>query len=94
MSEQSYRSERSLGYVQLTPITASTQITVPLNASQVLVTIEGQAVRYRDDGANPTSTVGMPLAVGASLRYTGAQISQLRFIEQAVGGIVNMTFYG
>ena len=81
-----------LGYQQITSLSSSTALTVPavdlngLNCRPViaLITPEGQAVRWRDDNIAPTTTVGMPLAVGVTLQYDG-DLTMIRFIEQVSG---------
>jgi hypothetical protein len=57
-----------------------------------IITPEGQAVRWRDDGVAPTASVGMPLAVGVTLQYDG-DINQIQFIEQVSGAKLNITYY-
>lgn len=85
------------GYQQITSIASAKSLTVPTTCGATPVTlaritIEAQAVRYRDDGSAPTATVGMPMAVAASLDYSGA-LSKIQFIEQTSGGIVNVSYY-
>ena len=88
------------GYQQITTLTASVGLTIParapdgLNAKPVfaLIIAEGAAVRWRDDGTAPTSTVGMPLAVGVPLQYDG-DLTKIRFIQQAATGIINVSYY-
>lgn len=83
------------GYQQVA-VDSATALTVPAacKGSPVLVVItpEAQAVRYRDDGTNPTATVGMPMAVGQVLNYEGT-ISAITFISQTAGAKVNALFY-
>jgi hypothetical protein len=42
---------------------------------------------------NPTATVGMQIAVGESLRYTGG-LAALRTLEAVVGGVLDVSYYG
>lgn len=80
------------GYQQITALAASTPLTVQAGARYAVITVEGQAVRYRDDAVAPTTTVGMPLPVGATLRYDGS-LAAIRFIEQALGAKLNVSYY-
>ncbi len=89
-----FMGEKALGYVQITNLTASTALTIPAGTSLILVQPQTQAVRWRDDGSDPTASVGYPLAVGSELRYTCAQMSRLRFIEQTASAAINVVFYG
>lgn len=93
--EQDFRAEVALGYSQITGLSTAKGIgTVPAGCSSVYIIPEGQPIRTRDDGTNPTATVGMPFAVGAILKYTASQMAALRFIEQTAGAIINISFYG
>jgi hypothetical protein len=68
------------------------QLTVPTNARIALIQCEGQAVRWRDDGANPTAAVGMRLLVDQDMVYS-ATLSSLRFIEVTAGATLNVSYY-
>ncbi len=84
-----------LGYLQfsLSTTTVTELPDPPTGTSLALVKIEGAAARYRDDGVDPTSTVGMPIAVGESLVYD-ALMTDMRVIGQADGSKVNVAYYG
>jgi hypothetical protein len=89
-----------LGYQQITSLSASTALTVPIRdvnglscqPAIAIITPETQAVRWRDDGVAPTASVGMPLAVGVTLQYDG-DITKIRFIEQTGSAKLNITYY-
>jgi hypothetical protein len=50
-------------------------------------------VRWRDDGTDPTTTVGMNLAAGASLDYEG-QLAAIKFIEVTASAKLNVAYFG
>jgi len=83
------------GYQQVA-VDSATALTIPAacdnSPTLVVITPEAQAVRYRDDGTNPTTSVGMPMAVGQVLNYEGT-ISALKFISQTAGAKINALFY-
>ena len=82
------------GYQQLTSITSSTGLTVPSGATYCVVVVEANGVRYRDDGTAPTASVGMPLAVGQSVSFYGTtELAAVKFIQQASGAILNVSYY-
>jgi ABC-type nickel/cobalt efflux system permease component RcnA len=81
-----------LGYQQITSLSASTALTVPVGATMALIVAETQAVRWRDDGTAPTATVGMPLATGTSLSYDG-DLKAIRFIQQTASAVLNVSYY-
>ena len=88
-----------LGYQQITSLSTATGLTVPLvdvnglncRPSIAIITPETQAVRWRDDAA-PSSSVGMPLAVGVTLQYDG-DLTKIQFIEQTAGAKLNISYY-
>lgn len=60
-------------------------------AAQASIQAEGGDVRWRDDGTDPTSSVGMLLKANAILNYSG-DLSAIKFI--AVGsGQLNVSTY-
>lgn len=61
-------------------------------ATGVLIYVEASAVRFRDDGTPPTSSVGMPLKADVPFFYTGDP-SKLKFIRQAGDAVVNFLYY-
>lgn len=81
-----------LGYQQITSLSDSTGLTVPSGATLALIVPETQNVRWRDDGTAPTSSVGMPIFVGASLSYDG-DLNRIRFIQQAASATLNISYY-
>jgi hypothetical protein len=81
-----------LGYEQITSVSAAVGLTVPSGADRALVQAFTQAVRWRDDGTDPTGSVGMVLAAGATLVYDG-DLSALSLIEAASSAELNVTYY-
>lgn len=106
MPAQNFISDKDLGYAQFAAgaVDASTLVStatfggkpagIPIGTQTLLIVPEAQAIRWRSDGIAPTTTVGYPLAVGSELRFTIAQIPQLRIISQTAGAIVNMYALG
>lgn len=84
---------RPLGYEQITGLNTVKSLTVPQGTSLVLITTTSQQVRWRDDGTNPTASVGYPLPAGGELVYTGAP-GALRFIESAASATLDVVYYG
>lgn len=84
------------GYNQLDSAGLATAValTAPSgDANCVVLQVEGtQAIRYRTDGTNPTTTVGMRLEPGQSLEFNG-NLTKLRVIREAAGAILNCDFY-
>lgn len=85
-----------LGYCQLTSIDTAVLLSscsgFPATATLAVFVPEAQAIRYRDDGVAPSTTVGQPVAVGVSVEYRGA-LSKVRVISQTSGAKLNVLFY-
>lgn len=80
------------GYQQV-PCDTAQALDVPANARWALLRAEAQTVRIRDDGIDPTASVGFPLLVtGDALVYAG-NLKGLRVIAATAGGILNVLFY-
>lgn len=82
-----------LGYQQIASgLNAANALTVPAGATIAVIIAETQAVRWRDDGTNPTATVGMPLPVQTPLIYAG-DLSLIKFIEQTTSAKLNVSYF-
>jgi hypothetical protein len=81
-----------LGYQQITSLSSAAGLTPPQGATLALIVPESQNVRWRDDGTNPTASVGMPIFVGASLSYDG-DFNKIKFIEETASAKLNVSYY-
>lgn len=82
-----------VGYQQITVLTAAVGLTIPTNATRCTLQAETQNVRWRDDGTNPTATVGMIVIAGqAPVEYRG-DLSAIKFIEATATAKLNVAFY-
>jgi hypothetical protein len=81
------------GYQQLTSLSSATALTVPSGAKVALIQAEAQSIRWRDDGTNPTTTVGMILSAGESLYFTGS-LATFKAIEVTASAKINISYYG
>lgn len=81
-----------LGYQQITSLSAATALTVPDGAVFAMIRADTQAVRWRDDGTNPTASVGVPLDADDTLNYEG-DLAAIRFIEQTASAVLDVTYY-
>lgn len=93
--QQGFMAEKVLGFQQLgAGIAAATGFSLPAGTEFAEVTVGAQAVRWRADGTDPTAAIGMPMAVGATRIFTMQQLGSVKFIEQAVGAVLSITYYG
>lgn len=85
-----------LKYEQLTSAGAVMQLTPPANATVCLIQTETKACRFRDDGVNPTGTVGYMIhpGLGGDFPYSG-DLSAVRLIEDGATStsVVNVLYY-
>lgn len=68
-----------------TPVTVSSTaigFTPPANSTWCILSIETNSVRWRDDGTNPTASIGVPMVAGEKILYT-ASLSAIKFIRQS-----------
>lgn len=82
-----------LGYTQLSISTAVGLGTIPTGAVTALVLPHSGAVRWRDDGTNPTAAAGMYLPADTPLTYQGS-LAALKLIAVTGTVEVNVSFYG
>ena len=85
-----------LGFQQITDLSTAKALNVPTGATAVLLQADAQSVRWRDDGVDPTASIGMLIPpssfVLVSFLYEG-DLSKIRFIEASSGGILNVSYY-
>lgn len=81
---------------QITSLTSavglSTLATIPSTATRVLLQAEDQDIRWRDDGTDPTTSVGMKLEARQTIEYAG-DLSAIRFIAVVAGAKLNVLYY-
>lgn len=80
------------GYEQVTGLSAVKALSIPDGAEIAVIQAESQNIRWRDDGSNPSGTVGMQLAAGRDMLFT-SKLSAVRFIEEAASAKLNVSYY-
>jgi len=82
-----------LGYKQITSLSAAANLPdIPKGATLALIVPETQGIRWRDDGVDPTASVGMPVAAGSYLSYDG-DLTRIKFIQQTASAKINVSYY-
>ena len=85
--------QKPLGYQQYTSLgTAIGLSNIPATATLAVIYVEAAAIRWRDDGTAPTSSIGMPVSAGQSFAHFGF-LPNLQFIQSASGAIINVSYY-
>lgn len=80
------------GYEQVTGLSSAKGLTPPAGATKATIQAETNGVRWRDDGTSPTTSVGMSLAAGATMDYSG-DLGAIRFIETTASAKLNVSYY-
>jgi hypothetical protein len=84
-----------LGFQQLsTALSAAVGLTVPTGARGALIVVETANVRWRDDGTNPTSAIGMLLVAAGDPFYYSGNLSALKFIAASGSPVMDVSYYG
>lgn len=89
-----------LGFCSLASMAASTALAtcstgIPSGTTYAVICAYTQGVVWRDDGTAPTGTPGtggQGLAANQCIPYNGT-FTAIRFIQQASGAILGITFY-
>lgn len=85
---------KSLGYRQIVVAGSAVGVgAVPIDTTFTLIVVEGGDIRFRDDGTNPTASIGMLVPKGATLKYD-ADPTALKAIAVSAAATLNVTFYG
>lgn len=82
-----------LGYQQITDLTGVVLLAPPAGACFAVIQAEGAPVRWRDDNDVPSASVGMRLLQNSELRLD-AILTGVRFIQEAAGAKLNISYYG
>lgn len=86
-----------LGCVQLASLGSATLLSsagaIPNGTTFVFLTVEGQAVRMRDDGVAPTSSIGLLLPIGGPWPYSSLTMTNLQFIQTASSSVIDACYY-
>lgn len=82
-----------LGFQAITSLSTAQSLTVPAGATHALVHTETNAVRWRDDGTAPTSSVGMYLnTTDQPLLYSG-NLNAIQFIAATGTPTIGVSYY-
>lgn len=83
----------ALGYQQMTSLVAAAALpSIPSGASEAFIVCTGQTVYWRDDGTDPTASVGVPLPVNTGLPYIGS-LARMKIIQTTPTAVCNVSYY-
>ena len=68
---------------------------IPSNAIRAIISVATDAIRWRDDGAAPTASVGIYVAANASIELPSRQaILAFQAIRVTTDATLNIAYYG
>ena len=69
-----------VGYQQYTSLASATPLSsVPAGSTMALICAESAGVRWRDDGTDPTASVGQPVGAGQCFSYRSHIVQERTF---------------
>lgn len=101
--QDGYKSDRVLAYAQCAAGGADAAVAlvsffsggvVPAGCHTLIFKPAAQAIRFRDDGTNPTAAIGYPLATGVEFRYTSSNMPALKVIASTAGAVIDIIALG
>lgn len=84
----------SLGFQVITDLSVAVSLALPAGTTKMVLSVENSAIRWRQDGVAPTSTVGHMLDAGSTLVHDWGGLSNFQAIQVAAGATVNVSYYG
>lgn len=91
--EMTPESGNPAGFQQATVSSAAIGLpSLPTNVKRVLLRTNKQ-IRWRDDGTDPTTSVGMYLLADESLVYDAQGFTNFKMIATSVDATVSITYY-
>lgn len=82
-----------IAYEQVTGIGSAKGLqSIPNGATLAMIQPESQNIRWRDDGVNPTTAIGMILVANDIMFYSG-NLADIKFIEVSATAKINVTYY-
>ena len=97
MRESNNWGLRALGYAQVAAGGLNSAIalpSIPAGAQVAIIKPATQAIRFRDDGTDPTASVGYPVAVGAEYIYSASSLGAVKLIASTAGAALDILYYG
>lgn len=84
------------GFATLTVSTSAVPLVVPKGSVRAVITVEAEALRWRDDSTDPTATVGFLELAGSRFEIYGKEaLLAFRAIRDgATDSVLTMSFYG
>ena len=82
------------GFEQLTVSTSALSLTVPQDAVLAIVNVHDNDIYSRDDGTDPTATVGRSHKAETDFVVCGSNMNRIKLIRDTADAEVNVSYYG
>ncbi len=82
------------GFEQLTVSTSVLTLTVPQDAVMAIINVRDNDIYWRDDGTDPTASVGMHQKADTYFAVCGSAMGQIGLIRDTGDAEVNVSYYG
>lgn len=83
----------AVSFESLTVSTTAVGLTVPANVHSALISTDGETVRFRMDGANPTASIGHKLPLDTFIEFYRGDLTTVRFIATGADATLFVTYY-
>jgi hypothetical protein len=86
---------RNVGFQSLAVTNSAQALTVPDGAQIAVMTVDTNNIMWRDDGTDPTTTVGIRMTTtDQPFVYRGGNLKSFKAIEVTGAPILNIAYYG
>lgn len=93
MATTPHNSPRGYQQIGAVALATATGLTLPdASCTRAMISSETADVRWRDDGVDPTASIGMVLKADGVLIYEG-DLSKIKFILVSGSPKLNVSFY-
>lgn len=95
VTEQVPLYRKPAGYQQITVSSTAIGLTIPKGAQKAVFAVEAQPLRYRNDGVDPTASVGMLCAAGVQFEmHTKEALEKFKAIRSGgTDSVLSVTYY-
>ena len=92
LTKLDYRAPTGYQQVLNATLQSAAGLAPPAKTCYAMIQANGGAVRWRDDGTNPTATIGMLLPAGGELDCT-TNLNAIKFIAASGTPVLDINYY-
>jgi hypothetical protein len=81
------------GFQQITVTAGAVSVlTIPDDAEHIAIQVDDQNIRYRDDGSDPTTAIGILMAAGLPAEVYPGPLVKFKMIAETGTALVNVSY--